>query len=267
MLDFHNHLVPGVDDGAADLEEASAAIRSFLDQGVDTIITTPHLDASALGHARGERRLAELDTGWEALSVLVRDDFPGTRVYRGAEMMLDVPTPDLTDPRVRLAGTRYALVEFAGRWVPPSASIALFKLAAAGIVPIIAHPERYDGVQVRPEIVEDWLRMGCRLQINAGSLIGLYGPGSRDAAWALLGGGHVSYVASDYHARGIPAVAAAREALEQSGGIEQAQLLFDVNPHRILQDAPPEPVPPLMNRKGRWTRLLRRLAGSGRRAV
>ena len=125
--DFHSHLIPAVDDGAPDREFSAGALARFRAEGVGTIITTPHFNASlTLDAARLAERLEQLDAGWAVLESVVRDDAAqfGTSltVLRGTEVRLDVPEPDLSDPRVRLSGGRFVLVEFPALRLPPSRS-------------------------------------------------------------------------------------------------------------------------------------------------
>lgn len=156
MLDFHNHVVPGVDDGAQDLDQSRAALRALRESGVETVIATPHFDGS-LTHDRAamERRLEAIDAGWAQLTAMAAEEFPGLRVERGVELMLDTPDPDLSDARLRLAGTRFVLLEFPTMTVPPHVAQALAALAAKGWTPIVAHPERYIGIEYRVEQAEE----------------------------------------------------------------------------------------------------------------
>src|SRR6188508_3129518 len=99
---FHNHLIPGVDDGAKDAEFSAGALAAYRREGVMQVITTPHFMGSL---TRNEEwlagRLAELDAGWEVLKGIVAADAEKfgspMRVERGVEVMLDVPEPILTD--------------------------------------------------------------------------------------------------------------------------------------------------------------------------
>lgn len=256
MMDLHNHLIPGVDDGAASVAEATAALRLMWKQGVGTVLVTPHVDGSLTASpARLERRMAEIDAGWELLREIAGVHFPELRLERGAELMLDTPAPDLSDPRVRLAGSRAVLVEFTGFMVPPNAGEALRQLVELGTLPVIAHPERYEAVQGSPHLVQEWVDLGCRLQVNCGSLLGRYGDAARLAAFALLREGCASYLASDYHGRGRLAIQECEGLLVRLGGAEQLSLLLDHNPHRLLSDEPPLPVPPLELRRSWWQRV------------
>jgi protein-tyrosine phosphatase len=249
MIDFHSHLVPGVDDGAATLDDTRAALAAFRDQGVTTVVTTPHLRGSETEHPeRLSGLLATFDAAWDGVAKLAAAEFPELRLARGCEVMLDTPAPDLSDPRVRLAGTRFVLVEFPFMGVPPNIGTTLFEIKMGGWTPVVAHPERYDNLDADLRAPEEWRRMGAHLQVNDGSLLGKYGAAAERTAWALLRRGWVDYLGSDYHARGTLHVAAAFSALARAGGEEQAELLFRVNPERLLEGEAPLPVPPLPDR-------------------
>lgn len=256
MIDLHSHLVPGVDDGAATLDESRAALQRMRHEGVRALVTTPHLGASATEHPeRLATLLGRLDRGWEELSALARDEFPEMRVERGVELMLDSPRPVLDDPRLRLAGTRFVLVEFPFQGVPPGAERVLFELRLAGWMPVVAHPERYPDLGPDMAAAGGWRRVGAALQVNWGSLAGKYGPGPQATAWALLERGWADYLSSDHHARGRLGVATAREMLLGRGGEEQLRLLSDENPARLLDGQAPLAVPPLPPRTSFWKRL------------
>lgn len=260
VVDFHNHLIPGVDDGAQDVDEAREALSALAADGVTTIITTPHIEALA-GPAAGlvRSRLDVMDGPWETLSALARSEFPGLVVHRGAEVRLDAPDPDLSDARLRLAGGRFALVEFAYFTVPPRSGRVLSHIGDGGWTPIIAHPERYGGIDRDATVLDEWRAAGARIQLNGGSLLGRYGDKPRAAAVRMLERGQADYLSSDYHARGNPQVARYRQALIDAGGAEQAELLLEVNPGRIVEGLDPHPVPELVHRRGLLSWLLEAL--------
>lgn len=251
VIDFHNHLMPGVDDGARDIDEARAALSAFAGDGVSAIITTPHIEArngATAGLVRS--RLDVMDPHWERLAALARAEFPSLAVHRGAEVRLDVPDPDLSDPRLRLDGGRFALVEFAYFTVPPRSARVLARIVDAGFTPVIAHPERYAGILRDADTVREWRAAGAFMQVNGGSLLGRYGDPPRAAGAWLLESGLADYLSSDYHARGQPLVARYRQALVEAGGEEQARLLLEVNPARLLAGEDPIAVPPLERKRG-----------------
>ncbi|MEO5902695.1 MAG: CpsB/CapC family capsule biosynthesis tyrosine phosphatase [Gemmatimonadaceae bacterium] len=257
MLDFHNHLMPGVDDGAANIEESREGLSALTSQGVTEIITTPHLRGSFTRKPADLARALEVfDESWTTLLKLRDEEFNSLRLERGVELMLDVPNPDLSDSRVRLAGSSFALVEFPFMGLPPNSSAAIRDMTQKGWRPIIAHPERYNGMGLRMELVEEWRVSGAGIQVNAGSLAGQYGATARSIGWALIEHGLADYLCSDYHSRGRCSIEAAGKLMENSGGAEHYYLLTSVNPRRILDDALPLTVPALkVKHPPLWKRL------------
>jgi protein-tyrosine phosphatase len=258
VLDFHNHLIPQVDDGSQSIEESRAAIAAMTRQGITNIITTPHLRASMLrgGYAH-DPYFARVDQQWELLSRDATAHFAKLRLERGFEILLDVPNPDLSDPRTRLASSRFVLVEFPFTSIPPNSGRALLDIRRQGYEPIVAHPERYDEAQSDPERIEEWLGAHVGLQINAGSLIGTYGAAAMKLGWDLLARGWASYISSDYHATGECPSESAADAIRERAGDEWVEQLFTVNPEKLLTDELPVPVPPMPMKSSGWEDWLR----------
>ena len=264
--DFHNHLIPGVDDGARDTEFSLAALGAFRHEGVRQLITTPHFDGALTQQPeRLAARLAELDTGWDVLRTLLSVDADKfgieLHVARGAEVMLNVPDPDLSDPRLRLAGTKFVLVEFPMLQLPPvNAAVAVRYIRDAGWLPVIAHPERYRNLESLAPLGE-FLSAGALLQVNAGSIFGDYGATAQKWAMEIFTNGLASYVCSDYHARGEPGTARFARALADAGFADQAALFLSLNPGRLLNGEMRLPVPPMATRAQAsapwWKRMLR----------
>lgn len=257
FTDLHNHLMPGVDDGAADAAEARAALAALRAAGAVHVVTTPHVDGSLTLRADAlAQRLAALDAAWAVLTELAADHASGLRLDRGAEVMLDVPAPRLEDPRLRLAGGPFVLVEFPHRILPPQSADTLARLAGQGWIPLVAHPERYAGLGQDLEPIGAWRRAGAYLQVNGGALLGRFGPRVRANALELLARGWADCIASDYHARGEPRLAEYRQALTAQLGAESAELLLSVNPARIARGEAPVPVPPARPRRRVWASVL-----------
>lgn len=210
ITDFHNHVMPGVDDGAQSVEESAAALRAFAAEGVGRVIATPHVDASLGARPQAlRRRMDELDGGWERLQQAAAGT--GIEVLRGAEVALDVPEPDVSDPRLRLAGTDFVLVEFAYMSVPPNSAVVLARIRQGGHIPVLAHPERYGALGSNPDLAQEWRDAGAFLQVNGASLLGRYGAEAKQSAELLLARGMADYVCSDYHTRTGPWVARYRQ--------------------------------------------------------
>lgn len=256
--DLHSHLVPGVDDGSRTLDEALEGVGRMCGAGVRRLVTTPHLDGSLSRNPELLMpRLEEMDRAWEGLKEAVSQKFPELEIKRGHEVMLDIPDPDLSDLRVHLGETPFVLVEWPGLQVPPGTLPALERMVEKGVRPIIAHPERYRGMDKETLIPGEWRARGALLQVNYGSLIGRYGDLPRRRAFTFLERGWVDLMASDFHGRShlSPNLLEARDALMDAGGGPQFGLLAGVNPSRIFRGEEPLPVPPLPVRPGFLDRL------------
>jgi protein-tyrosine phosphatase len=119
LVDIHSHLVPGVDDGARHLPGVLNAIERMSQVGIGRFITTPHIDASlALTPSRLAARLDEVTQAWQTAHDAIQEEFPEVEYHRGHEVLIDLPEPDLTDPRLRLAGTSFVLIEWPRLQVP-----------------------------------------------------------------------------------------------------------------------------------------------------
>lgn len=257
LIDFHNHLIPGVDDGASTIEEAERGLTAMKEAGVGVVVATPHFRGSLTSRAdEFAHRMAALDLGYEQLQSRLAS-VPGLRLERGVEVMLDNPDIDFSDPRVRLAGTRFVLIEFPLMMVPQYAAQAIFQIRNAGWRPIVAHPERYSNLE-DGEPLEDLRSVGSYFQVNSGSILGKYGKTAQAHAWSLFEQGMVDFVSSDYHTRGRVTLKECREALIQRGGEEQSKLLMEDNGARLLRDEEPLTVPPLPPERKFWQKLVRR---------
>jgi protein-tyrosine phosphatase len=249
LIDIHSHLLPGVDDGSPSAEVSIPVLRNFVANGVRTVVCTPHLEASRAATAPYDRHL-------EILETLRRRAPAGLELALGWEIMLDIPGADLRSPRLSLAGSTAVLVEFSHGSVPPTAGEELFRQRMSGIVPVLAHVERYWGST--PERVEEWRGVGAVIQLDSAALHS-HGRTQRIAV-ELLERGLIDVIASDNHGDSR-SLANARAWLLDLGAEEQAQLLTETNASRLLANEPPLPVPPLGPRRGMLTRL-RALFGS-----
>jgi protein-tyrosine phosphatase len=246
IVDFHNHVLPAIDDGARDAGESRSAVLAMREAGVRVVIVSPHVAASTLGTAEAAEYSARIGAALTDVRKIAAAEVPDMVIERGAEILLDIPEP-LLDRSLSLAGGDFVLVEFSLFGVPPGAADILFRLRAQGWRPILGHPERYTGLSLR--VLQSWHASGALLQVNAGSLLGDYGPEARGRAWDLLRLGIADYLCGDFHARGKYRVPAALEALSRRKGRRQKEELI-ANGVRLGRGESPEPVPPLTG--GGW---------------
>lgn len=264
LVDLHTHVLPGVDDGARDLPEAVRAVESLEEEGVRVVVATPHLDAFVSeSEAALQALLDRFGQAHAQLEAALEEASGETTVALGAEVRLNAPEPDFADPRIRLAGSDFVLVEFPGFRIPPFAESQLRSLLDAGWRPVLAHAERHLGIVEAIDAVERWKRLGVCIQMNARSLTGGHGDRARRAAGRLLGAGLADYLASDFHARGSVGLTDAVACLEPlDGGHEAAVRLTCENPTRLLAGEDPLPVGPLAGAEDDPRSGLRRLFGA-----
>lgn len=253
IVDFHSHLIPGVDDGAETLEQSLAAIQKMWEQGITHIITTPHFRAHTLNDAAEfEWRIGFVDEAWETLRAAAKEEFPDLELRRGCELALDEPLEAMPDPRVRLAETRFMLVEFPSFLIPAESGKVLAQVKELGVTPIVAHPERYDNLDDDLEVLLEWKRSGAFLQVDAGSLVGDFGDSIEASGWKVLELGLGDYLSSDYHARGDCFVAEAQKCISAQQGDSLFRLLSASNGERLLRGENPIKVERLERKRGRW---------------
>lgn len=246
MIDLHSHVLPGVDDGSRSLEQSLRTLRMFELRGVTEVACTSHLAASRLE--------AGQSPAYEAAWTLLNQHLPpGMKLYRGAEVMLDKPIPAAAAERkVTLNGTRYLLCEFQ-RMVPTEiVTRALDDILRLGLVPLLAHPERYSCCTV--EAVTAWREMGVLMQVDATTVTMQSRRGDR--ARDLIRHGLADILAGDNHGdeRNL---GTALDWLTELDGADQAILLLESNPRAILEDETVFEVEPLKVKTSLWRKMTR----------
>lgn len=245
MIDLHCHLMPGVDDGSRSVEQSVGVLGKMAELGITDVCLTPHLLAS--------RAAAGVPPAHDRAFDALRAAAPAAvRLHRGAEVMLDRPVSS----EIRaftLAGSRYLLVEFPRLIADESVRNALRSVTELGLVPLVAHPERYSSCSATAAY--RWRETGAKLQVDATTLLSPQARGER--ARRLVAHGLADIIAADNHGDDRQ-VAAGCELLRSRGGEVQAELLGTRNPAAILEDRELEPVPPLVLKDG-WFRRFRRL--------
>ena len=243
MIDLHSHLLPGVDDGSKSVEQTLPVLERFAADGVTILVLTPHLVASQVAKAPYERNLAILEE--------LRSVAPLSIDLRlGWEIMLDEPKKDLRSPHLALGGSKAVLVEFPRLGVPVSAGDELYRIRCSGLVPVLAHPERYWGCTV--DRVAEWRDAGAVMQMDTDGLMGR-GPISK-LSRMLVQEGLVDLFSSDNHGDSR-SLATARDWLLEISTPDHADLLTRANAQRLLDGDVLLPVPPLPAAGGIFGRL------------
>ena len=239
MIDLHTHILPGVDDGAPDLETSVLMAAVAAESGVTHLVATPHSNQRGAFENYASQAL---QVRFDCLCAAVREAGIPLELSLGMEIF---GTGDvlqlLHDGRLlTLGGGRYLLIEFGFHEDPLRIERLLDALLAAGYWPVVAHPERYYGLQRMPNYLFDWANRGIVLQVNKGSLFGRFGRGAQALAAAMLERGLVGCVASDAHGPDVrtPDLAGAWDYLAERYSAELARCLLEDNPGRILRSEP-----------------------------
>lgn len=225
MIDTHLHILPGVDDGPETLEEALTLARVLVQEGVHAAIATPHYNDEFPSHTAAEIRERVEDMQL----ALDRHGIP-LIVFVGHEALIKAGlVEDIQMGRcATLNGSCYLLLELWNRqWIPETERV-IFELRANGIVPIIAHPERYYAIQREPNRLTGLLQQGALAQLVASSLTGMQGNSARRCAETLLKKGLIHCIASDAHGlqRRSPGVThGLKRAIELVGQAKVHQLI------------------------------------------
>jgi protein-tyrosine phosphatase len=242
MIDLHCHILPGIDDGAADLEVSLRMARAFAADGVTIVACTPHI-LPGLYHNTGPQ------IGAAVKDLQVELDMRGIplKLVPGADNHI---VPDFVGGLrggrlLSLAGSRYVLVEPPHHTMPARLEDIFFDLLVAGYVPILTHPERLSWIDANYETVERLVQGGVWMQITAASLAGRFGRQALYWAERMLDEGRVHILATDSHddVRRPPMLAQGRDLAARRVGSAEAEHLVVTRPQGILGDELPSNLP------------------------
>ncbi len=229
LIDVHTHILPGVDDGSRNMRESVKMLLSAAEQGVTSVIATPHYSR--------RRELKHADELAAELEARIQKFYPDFRIYIGQETYYHEELADRLHEgkALTMAGSRYVLVEFS----PTVSYKALFqgirKLSENGYIPILAHMERY--VCLRHEGVKELLSCGCRLQMNFDSLKGLWC--NPETVWCRkqVENGTIHLLGSDMHRMDFrpPDIREVMKWLNHHIDSDDLERILYENPQRILR--------------------------------
>lgn len=244
MIDLHTHILPGVDDGVKTEDDAVEFARVAAEDGVETLVATPHCKEGFFVNDRVgvlaavDRLRARLEAEGVAIEIV-----PGAEVHLCPDLVArvrDGRAPTLADNGKTL------LLELSLTQYPVGLEDLVFQLKLAGILPVLAHPERIRYFLDDPRRYEALVRLGAYGQITTGSILGSFGENVREFSEALLRKRLVHVLASDAHnVHGRPPVL--RPALEAAAGFVgesfASRMATDI-PAALLRGQEPDVPPP-----------------------
>ena len=237
MIDLHNHLLPGIDDGAPDLDTALQLAKIAISDGTTHMVCTPHIHPGRYENTQ--------DTINQALTVFQQGLLEhglnlqvsaAAEVRFGMELMIGVKTNSI--PFLgQWQGKKVMLLEFPHGEMPFAAEKLTSWLLQNNIIPMIAHPERNKGLMREPGKLKPFIEQGCLLQVTSGSVAGNFGATAQELAIQLLEHNWVTILASDAHniEHRPPLLSAGLAVATEVLGANAAQRLVMDNPWQIAQ--------------------------------
>ena len=198
MIDFHNHILPNVDDGSKTIDESISMLEYAANQGITDVVNTVHFQ-----HPKMDKKNTEysfLKDQLEKLQLELDKREINIKLHLSAEVFYLPNLVDILDNKfLTIGNNKYMLIEFATNIFPIGYEKVLFELQLKGVTPIIAHPERYRFIQNNLEELQKWISKDYILQLDAGSVLGLFGKKNQEISYRIINDYGIHIIGSDAH--------------------------------------------------------------------
>ncbi|SJZ77392.1 tyrosine-protein phosphatase [Anaerorhabdus furcosa] len=234
MIDIHTHLIPNIDDGCKSIEESRELLLDAVKMEITDIICTPHFIEN--GNYKFEYKMTQVLFDHFQDQIL---DIPitvhlGNEIYYNNQSLVDMLENKVVHT---LAGSAYYLFELNFTSFNKDIIGEMYDSNISGYHPILAHPERYKFIQEKIDIVNDFIKEGCYIQVNASSILGYNGRDAKKTAITLLENNLVHIISSDAHSKNRRIdLDEAYDFVLDSYGKDIADLLMSDNPKRIIMN-------------------------------
>ena len=239
MIDIHTHILPGIDDGARDIYDTLEMASIAAENGVTDIVATPHCNVPGMYENHFGQKYKEVFL--RASRAIKKENIPIT-LRPGMEVFTTEEVPKLmAEGKIMpINGSHYVLMEFSFQEDPEFADMMLEKVHRMGVIPVVAHVERYEFIQEYAGQINEWKKKGYVIQCNKGSFQGRFGRKEKYIAYHLMDSKLVDVIASDTHRPYVrtPNMADVYEELLMEYSEEYLNKLFEYNPRRICADKP-----------------------------
>lgn len=240
MIDLHSHLLPGVDDGAADLQMSVRMAEMAYADGIRGMVCTPHVMPGVYDNSSANiiPAVAQLQSELERREIKLRL-FAGADIHVSPDLVARIKNREIPT----LARSRYFLFEPSHHVLTPRIEELAGRLIEAGIVPIITHPERLSWISNHYNVFQRLNELGCLVQITAASVTGEFGKYAKFYAEKLMDERRVDLLATDAHdpVTRPPGLSKARDLVAARLGDEEAQSMVLWRPANILSNKPVKP--------------------------
>ena len=260
MIDIHSHILPYIDDGAKDMDMAIEMAKIYLENGIKTVIATPHYIEKNISTSKEDTKNIledlKIQLDREGLDLEI---FLGNEAYISMDLIKDIEEGYMAT----LNGTRYILVELPMMDIPLYVENVIYELLLKGYVPIIAHPERNAKIIEDPNILYNLIEKGALAQLNLPSLEGKYGEEIQETAEILLKHNMIHFLGTDAHGsrRKSPRFSKTLEILKTIVSEEDYDSLTYQNPTLLLKNENIYTKSPIKYspKKGFFSKLIRKL--------
>ena len=236
MIDLHNHLLPGIDDGSPDIETSIALARIAVEDGITQMVCTPHIH-----HGRYENTKRTIAPALVAFRQALKAANLGLQISAAAEVRIG---PEI------MQGIEQNTLPFLGHWqgkpvlllelphgeIPLGSDRLTAWLLRQGVQPMIAHPERNKAAMKSPSKLKPFIDQGCLFQVTAGAMAGNFGERAQELAIQLLHEGHITILATDAHniQHRPPIMSVAREVVMAEASLTEYEALVLYRPGEIV---------------------------------
>lgn len=232
-IDIHNHILYGIDDGSKSLEESIEILKQHKEMGFKDIVVTPHYIENSKYTTNNKEKEKILKT--------LKDKVKGINLYLGNEVFINNNLEELLEKQEisTINKSRYLLIEFPMNQKLKTITNTIYELKIKGIIPIIAHPERYEYVKKDINIVDEWINEGALLQSNYGSIVGVYGNKAKKTVKKLLKKNKISLLATDIHfpdSKIYQNIEKSKKKIKRIVGEEKLIELSITNPKKIIEN-------------------------------
>jgi len=235
MIDFHAHILPNIDDGAENMEEALNLIKEAKLAGFDEIISTSHYLEGYYTASKAERTML-----LEGIKSKIREENIPINLYLGSEVYIsnDIYKLLSEEKASSIDDTSYVLFELPFNAKPLNLYDFIYELMQYKLIPILAHPERYPFVHNDPDMIYELINKGVLMQANYGSFIGQYGNKTKLIAKKLIENNMIHFLGSDCHKFGsiYPKISRCKKVIEEIIGNDNFDIISSVNPKLVLNN-------------------------------
>ena len=234
MIDFHNHIIPNLDDGSKSVEMSLSMLKEAQSQGITDVVNTVHFQ-----HPKMYAKNTSYDfviNEVKKMEEIAQSNNINIKIHAASEVFFQFNLTEILDnPITTFGNNKYMLIEFQTLNFPKGYEEEIFKLQLKGIRPIIAHPERYRPVQNNFLLAKEWIERGYLIQIDCSSILGGFGKNTQNTAIKLLENGLCHLVGSDAH-NDKKRNFLLKDTLKKIGNNigEEAKMVFKENAKNIL---------------------------------